>query len=128
MVQVRFGFRNALTGEPMPNVQCTLDGVSQISDSIGFVNFTATQGSHPYVIRVEGFKVGPGSVDFFNRPIYDQGEIRIEWFHDPSYPWPEESVFYLSVYMVEGTPSPDLGKAIPIALGLAAVLLLTGKK
>ena len=128
MVQVVFGFINTLTGAPMPNVQCTLDGVTQISGQDGLTTFTTTQGPHQYVIRAEGFKVGLGSVDIYDRPIYDQGEIRVEWLPDPSYPWPEESVFYLSVYMVEGTPSPDLGKAIPIALGLAAVLLLTGKK
>ena len=112
----------------MPNVQCTLDGVAQISGQDGLITFTTTQGPHQYVIRAEGFKVGLGSVDIYDRPIYDQGEIRVEWLPDPSYPWPEENVFYLSVYMVEGTPSPDLVKAIPIALGLAAVLLLTGKK
>ena len=128
MVQVVFGFINTLTGGPMPNVQCTLDGVAQISGQDGLITFTTTQGTHQYVIKAEGFKVGPGSVDIYNRPIYDQGEIRVEWLPDPSYPWPETSVFYLSVYMVEGTPSPDLGKTIPIAIGLAAVLLLTGKK
>ena len=128
MVQVVYGFINTLTGSPMPNVQCTLDGVKQLSGQDGLVTFTTTQGPHQYVIRAEGFKVGLGSVDVYNRPISDQGEIRVEWLPDPSYPWPEENVFYLSVYMVEGTPSPDLGKAIPIAFGLGAVLLLTGKK
>ena len=86
MVQVVFGFINTLTGAPMPNVQCTLDGVDQISGQDGLTTFTTTQGPHQYVIRAEGFKVGLGSVDIYDRPIYDQGEIRVEWLPDPSYP------------------------------------------
>jgi hypothetical protein len=128
MVQVVFGFINTLTGNPMPNVECTLDGVQQISGQNGLVTFTTTQGTHQYVIRATGFKVGPGSVDVYDRPIYDQGEIRVEWLPDPSYPWPEDSVFYLSVYMVEGIPSPQIGSVIPIAIGLGALLLLKSKK
>ena len=128
MVQVVFGFRNALTGAPMSTVECTLDGVRKTSGPDGLISFVTTQGPHQYVIKAEGFKVGPGSVDIYNRPIHDQGEIRVEWLPDPSLPWPETSIFYLQVNMVMGTPSPDLSKAIPIAVGLAAVLLLTSKK
>ena len=128
MVQVVFGFRNALTGAPMSNIECTLDGVRKISGPDGLISFVTTQGPHQYVIKAEGFKVGPGSVDIYNRPIHDQGEIRVEWLPDPSLPWPETSIFYLQVNMVMGAPSPDLSKAIPLALGLAAVLLLTSKK
>ena len=128
MVQVVFGFRNALTGEPMSDVDCALDGVRKVSGANGLTSFVASQGPHQYVIKAEGYKVGPGSVDVYNRPIYDQGEIRVEWLPDPSYPWPETSIFYLQVNMVMGAPSPDLGKVIPIALGLAGLLYLTSKK
>lgn len=128
MVQVVFGFINTLTGTPMPNVQCTLDGVNKISGQDGLVTFTSTQGPHQYEIKAEGFQVGPGSVDIYNRPIHNQGTIVVEWLPDPTIPWPETSIFYLSVYMVEGAPSPELNKVIPIAIGLAAILLLTTKK
>jgi len=128
MVQVVFGFRNALTAAPMSNIECTLDGARKTSAPDGLISFVTTQGPHQYVIKAEGFKVGPGSVDIYNRPIHDQGEIRVEWLPDPSLPWPETSIFYLQVNMVMGAPSPDLSKAIPLALGLAAVLLLTSKK
>ena len=128
MVLVIFGFINTLTGTPMPNVECTLDGVKKTSGSDGLIRFITTQGPHQYVIKAEGFKVGPDSKDIYNRPIYDQGEIRVEWLPDPSIPWPEASIFYLQVKMVEGAPSPELNKAIPIALGLATLLFLTSKK
>lgn len=128
MVQVVFGFINALTGTPMPNVQCSLDGITKISGQNGVVSFTSTQGPHQYEIKAEGFQVGPGSVDPFSRPIQNQGTIRVEWLLDPTVPWPETSIFYLSVYMVEGTPSPELSKVVPIAIGVAALLLITSKK
>ena len=128
MVQVVFGFINALTGTPMPNVQCTLDGVTKISAQNGLVTYTSTQGPHQYEIKAEGFQVGPGSIDPFKRPIHNQGTIIVEWLLDPSVPWPETSIFYLSVYMIEGAPSPQLGSVIPIAIGLGALLLLTSKK
>jgi hypothetical protein len=112
----------------MPNVQCTLDGVTQISGQNGVVSFTSTQGPHHYEIKAERYKVGPRSVDPFSRPIQNQGTIIVEWLLDPTVPWPETSIFYLSVYMVEGAPSPELNKVIPIAIGLGVILLLTGKK
>jgi len=131
MVQAVFGFFDAVTGLPMANVECALDGVPKISGSDGVLTFSTTQGPHSYMIRAEGFKVGPDSFDPFGRPIYDQGEIIVEWLPDPSQPWPETSSFYSQVSMVEGMPSPpgpDIGKVIPVALILAGLLFLTRKK
>ncbi len=128
MVQVVFGFINTLTGAPMPNVQCTLDGVTKISGQNGLVPFTSTQGPHQYEIKAEGFQVGLGSVDIYNRPIQNQGTIVVEWLPDPTLPWPETSIFYLSVNMIMGVPIPDVSKVIPIAMGLGVVLLLASNK
>ena len=102
MVEVRFACIPGVGG-----VECTLDGVTQVSNASGIASFTGiSQGAHGYSVKAPPGWVLVSGEDPFKRPLFQSGTTNIEWVPIPGQPWPEQNPWMMMFNFKEGTTPP----------------------
>ncbi len=102
MVEVRFACIPGVGG-----VECTLDGVTIISNASGIASFTnVSQGEHRYSIRAPTGWFFEKGEDTFKRPLFQNGTTKIEWLPIPGQPWPEANPWMMMFTFKEGIAPP----------------------